>query len=265
MLICWVTTILGTATNTVAATSSVQPPQFVRRSPRSEQEILRKHYDGPESVAVRNAVEALENRMPIFQTGVLGNPHHKVDYHNHPYDKSTRHLQQSNNTDNFQPMRISFYTKALDDIRDGTNAAKIDWYKSQILPITAAFWTSTLSVIPVKNSLLIASSELDGFAYCGHRNFTRVPNEHKSSGVANTDLVLYVSGSASPSFCPARTLAVAVPCNHDQFSRPTAGAINVCLDNIKLKSDGTASTEVLQDYIDVTIHEVGTFHVFVAN
>lgn len=52
-------------------------------------------------------------------------------------------------------------------------------------------------------------------------------------------------------------LSIAVPCNYDQFDRPTAGAINVCLDNIVLKEDGTASADVLQDYICATIHEIG--------
>ena len=142
-------------------------------------------------------------------------------------------------------------------MRNSENAAKIDWYVNQILPATAKFWSQALSVIPVNGRLRISSAELDGFTYCGDSEFTAVPNEHKSDGLANADLVLYVSGSPSTRFCPDRTLAVAVPCNFDQFDRPTAGAVNVCLDNIVLNSDGTASNDVFQDYIDVTIHEVG--------
>jgi len=154
-------------------------------------------------------------------------------------------------------MRIVFETKALDDMRDSSNAAKIDWYKTVILPKTSEFWSSALSVVPVQGNLRITSGSLDGYAYCGDPAFTQVPNEHKSDGVANADLILYVSGSADLRFCPDRTLAVAVPCNFDQFDRPTAGAINVCLDNIQLNSDGTATPDIVQDYVDVTIHEVG--------
>jgi hypothetical protein len=47
--------------------------------------------------------------------------------------------------------------------------------------------------------------------------------------------------------------------NFDQFDRPTAGALNVCLDNIVLKDDGsgTATESVVQDYFDVSTHEIG--------
>jgi leishmanolysin-like peptidase len=221
--------------------------------------VIRRIY-GEENALVRREVSLLEERMQRYQTGFNADPEHEVSYENHPYDQNRRrHLQSNNNmtTDLFKPMRIVFETKALDDIRDSTNAAKIDWYKTQILPITREFWSNTLSVVPVSGNLRISSGELDSFAYCGDAEFTEVPNEHKSDGVANADLILYVSGSASTRFCPARTLAVAVPCNFDQFDRPTAGAINVCLDNIELAADGTASQEVVQDYVDVTIHEVG--------
>lgn len=211
--------------------------------------------------------------MTRYQTGFNGDPDHIVPYENHPFDPMAARRLQTETTNSteadagaetatttgeaiFKPMRIRFETKALDDIRDSSNAAKIDWYKNEILPITAEFWSSTLSVVPVSANLLISSNELDSFAYCGDAEFTQVPNEHKSEGIADTDLVLYVSGSASERFCPDRTLAVAVPCNFDQFDRPTAGSINVCLDNIVLNSDGTASQEVRQDYIDVSIHEV---------
>jgi leishmanolysin len=157
----------------------------------------------------------------------------------------------------FRPIRMVFETSALDALRDDTNAAKIDWYVDEILPATAGFWSQALSVVPVSGNLRVSSSELEGFAYCGDSEFTEVPSEHKSDGVANADLILYVSASSSARFCPARTLAVAVPCNFDQFDRPTAGAVNVCLDNIELNDDGTANADVTQDYMDVTIHEVG--------
>jgi Leishmanolysin len=237
--------------------------------PSARQHVIRRLY-GEENENVRREMNRLEARMTRSRTGFNADPNHIVPYDNHPYDPEVRQrrLEEASNgtstggtgnagADNiFQPMRIHFATKALDDIRDSSNAAKIDWYKNEILPATAAFWSSTLSVVPVSGNLRITSGELDSFSYCGDAEFSEVPNEHKSDGVADTDLILYVSGSASERFCPDRTLAVAVPCNFDQFDRPTAGSINVCLSNIILNSDGTASPEVRQDYIDVSIHEV---------
>jgi leishmanolysin-like peptidase len=83
-----------------------------------------------------------------------------------------------------------------------------------------------------------------------------VPTEHISSGVSDTDLILYVSGTPSSRFCRDTTLAVAIACNFDQYDRPTAGAINVCLDRIDLNEDGTASDSIVEDNVDVLIHEV---------
>ena len=83
-----------------------------------------------------------------------------------------------------------------------------------------------------------------------------MPAEHISTGLTETDLILYVSGAPSSRFCRGTTLAVAVACNFDQWDRPTAGAINVCLDRIDLNSDGSASDSILQDNVDVLIHEV---------
>jgi leishmanolysin len=239
--------------------------QGLRKNTNERMHIVRRLY-GPENADVRREVSKLEERIDRYQTGFPPSDH-SVPYEDHPYDPETkkkRLLQSSNDTstttersENFKPIRIFFYTDALDNIRDSSNAAKIDWYKNVILPKTAEFWSQALSVIPVSGRLRVSSTELDGFSYCGDSDFTEVPNDHKSDGVANTDLILYVSGSDSQRFCPSRTLAVAVPCNFDQFDRPTAGAINVCLDNIELNEDGTATSDVVKDYVDVTIHEVG--------
>lgn len=105
-------------------------------------------------------------------------------------------------------------------------------------------------MVPVAGDLRINAGDLDGRSYCGDSEFTEVPSKYIADGISNTDLVLFVSASPSPRFCGARTLAVAVACNFDQFDRPTAGAINVCLDNIELNDDGTSSKAVEEDYLD---------------
>ena len=69
----------------------------------------------------------------------------------------------------------------------------------------------------------MSSGELENREFCGDSEFTKVPFEHISTGLADVDLILYVSGTPSSRFCRGTTLAVAVACNFDQFDRPTAG------------------------------------------
>lgn len=241
------------------------------------QSVIRRLY-GPENAHVRRNVRELEERSERSQTGFLGDPNHKVPYENHPYDKSNRRrleeeaqaetdeaqaetdsgadVQITIGADSFKPMRIKFYTEALDGRRDANTAAKIDFIKNEILPRTADFWSLALSVVPVSGNLRVAAAELDNREYCGDSEFTLVPAEHISTGIPDTDLILYVSGAPSSRFCSGTTLAVAVACNFDQFDRPTAGAINICMDQIELNGDGTASAAVIEDNVDVLIHEV---------
>ena len=223
------------------------------RATTPRQSVIRRLY-GPDNAHVRKNVRMLEEKPERSRTGFLGDPNHKVPYENHPYDKSNRNLQTQQS--NFQPMRIRFETGALDARRSVNNGAKIDFIKNEILPKTAEFWTQSLSVVPVAGNLKISSAELDNREYCGDSEFTLVPAEHIATGVSDTDLLLYVSGTPSSRFCSGTTLAVAVACNFDQFDRPTAGAINVCLDQITLDEDGTASDAIIQDNIDVLVHEV---------
>ena len=113
-----------------------------------------------------------------------------------------------------------------------------------------------MSAVPVNGNLIISAAELENREYCGDSEFTKVPTDHISTGIADADLILYVSGTPSSRFCSGTTLAVAVACNFDQYDRPTAGAINVCLDRIELDEDGTASAAIAEDNVDVLIHEV---------
>jgi len=157
--------------------------------------------------------------------------------------------------DPFKPIRIHFDTTALDEQYTSFNEPKIAFVKNVILPRTRDFWSAALSVVPVQDNLFVSTSELQGRIYCGDTEFSKVPNDHISNGVPNADLILYVSGAPSRRFCGPSTLAVAVACNFDQFDRPTAGAINFCLDQIELDEYGSASESVIDDNVDVAIHE----------
>ncbi|KAL3789701.1 hypothetical protein ACHAWO_001049 [Cyclotella atomus] len=222
---------------------------------------------------IRRTMEDLENEMPYYQTGVRGDPEFRVSYKNHPFDRlrvereaaaggdeQHRNLQDESETTTeqtnpFKPIRIHFDTSALDAERTSSNGQKVDFVKNIILPRMSDFWSSALSVVPVEGNLLISTADLQGRVYCGDSEFAKVPSNHISTGVPDTDLVLYVSGTPSTRFCGPSTLAVAVACNFDQFDRPIAGAVNFCLDQIEIDDDGTASDSIIDDNVDVAIHE----------
>ena len=223
------------------------------KSSGQRQHVVRRVY-GPENGKVRKEVALLEESTERSQTGFLTNRSHVVPYLNHPFDKNTRRLSDKPE-DLYRPIRIAYDTSKLDSQRDGSNAAQIDFIKTKILPRTAEFWSRALSVVPVNGDLFISASELNNRRYCGDSEFTEVPSQHISSGIPDTDLMLYISGTPSSRFCSGSTLAVAVACNFDHFDRPTAGAINFCLNQIELRADGTASESIIQDNVDVAIHE----------
>jgi len=210
--------------------------------------IHRIYQDG---ASTRRRVEELENTLQYYQTGIRGDPNHKLDYGpNHPFDikrkerelqlkmennehlsqDDERFLQDTTNTEQgdgdtnpFKPIRIHFDTSALDSQLSESNSNQINFVKNTILPRMANYWTEALSVVPVQGNLLVSTAELQGRLYCGDTEFSKVPAEDIANGVPDADLVLYVSGAPSARFCGPSTLAVAVACNFDQFDRPTAG------------------------------------------
>jgi len=139
--------------------------------------------------------------------------------------------------------------------RNSQNSAAIDFIEKEILPRTVEYWSSTLSVVPVEGNLRIDPYDLANRLYCGDSEFSEVPQDHMESGVPDTDLIWYVSATPSTRFCGPNTLAVAVACNFDQFDRPTAGAINFCVNQVQVDDSGSASLAVIQDNVDVATHE----------
>jgi len=250
--------LLSTTLNSVAAED-----ELLRGSQIPERIHPIKRIYGKENAHVRAAIHEIETESTqYFRTGIRADPSFEVPYANHPLRQRNRELitAEEESESAFKPMRITIVTDSLDSVRDANNGDKIDFVKGEVLKRMAHFLTDTLSVVPVLGPLKIQTGELWKGLYCGHPDFTRVPEDHISSGVADTDVILYVSASSSPKFCGATTLAVAIACNVDDFDRPTAGSINFCLDRIYLDSDGTAHESVIQDNVDVAIHEAA--HVF---
>ena len=256
----------------------------LRRNESAEihRNTIRRIY-GKENADVRANVHELEMSSDYWRTGVRADPTFEVRYQNHPLetrkrqrrelkDKSPhlsedeissviRNLEEEPEKSNFQKMRITFDTSALDSIIDESGGKKDDverkvsFIKNEILPRTSDFWSEALKVVPVTGNLVIQEGELSNNKYCGDSEFTKVPESHLSEGVENSDLVLYVSGTPSTRFCGPTTLAVAVACNFDQFDRPTAGAINFCLDQVEVDKNGYAPPAIIDDNVDVAIHE----------
>ncbi len=220
---------------------------------------IRRIY-GADNAAVRDEIHKLETESnQYWRTGIRANHTFEVGYINHPFDSKRRRLQNGNEDVDgniMQPMRMYAHTDALDLQINGANKQKIDFIKNEILPRMIDFWSEALSVVPVNGNLKISGGDLIS-GYCGDSEFSEVPGEHLYQGVPDTDIILYISGTPSSRFCGPTTLAVAVACNWDQFDRPTAGAINFCVDQVNVDADGTAHPSVIEDNVDVAIHEAG--------
>lgn len=101
-----------------------------------------RHSDSPEAASIRRNLEKIEGKSQRALTGLNADPNFMVTYDSHPFEKK-RNLQ-GESLDKFKPMRIRFETGALDDMRDSTNAMKIDFIKNEILDRTAQFWSNAL-------------------------------------------------------------------------------------------------------------------------
>ena len=136
-------------------------PGFSGDRESKRQSVIRRLY-GPENGEVRKHVRLLEEKSERSRTGFLSDPDHEVPYENHPYQKTydkrrlerqrrlqdtefvsgtididgvtTTTVDESTSGGLYKPLRIKFETQALDDTRDASNAAKIDFIKTQILP-----------------------------------------------------------------------------------------------------------------------------------
>ena len=234
-----------------SSSETTSSSMYSKTQPEIHQRTHPIHKIYRDNAHIRRRVEELENSSPYFQTGIRGDPSHKLTYMNHPFDlkrkerelkermlnnneehaeklneeyrKLQEEQQETETSDPFAPIRIHFDTTALDSELTSDNGSQIDFVKNIILPRMSEFWSTALSVVPVVGNLMVSSADLQGRLYCGDTEFSKVPAEHIATGIPNSDLVLYVSGAPSARFCGPSTLAVAVACNFDQFDRPTAG------------------------------------------
>jgi len=230
--------------------------QEVQRPSNRRRNAIERIY-GADNADVRAEVHKIENEsINYWKTGIRSNSTFEVNYRNHPYDPINRNRNLKEQEILFAPMRIQTDIEALEAQRNSRNGDQIDFITDKILPRMVDFWSNALAVVPIEGELFIQQGELVN-GYCGDSEFAAVPAEHISKGIENTDLMLYISGTPSSRFCGPSTLAVAVACNWDQFDRPTAGAINFCINTIDLNADGSAHESVIDDNVDVAVHEAG--------
>ncbi len=143
----------------------------------------------------------MEWESPIFKRNGLYEPNNEVTYDldTHPLSKSRRLNEDYVDPRSFsKPIRITFVTQALESIAtDAQSAAKVDWIKSEILPRVQSLLRDSLRVAPVVGRLKVPSTYLYEGTVCGgfvDPDLPRVPYNHITKGLDNTDLVIYVSG-----------------------------------------------------------------------
>lgn len=231
-------------------------PGTIRTSENNDLNIeKKKRLTGRDDIAIQNEIFKIETSSFRGKTGLPPNPKHKVHYINHPYENDVNNRKLDADTTLYRPMRVRYFTDAMMQQKTASNEKQIDFVENVILPHAADYWSKALSVVPVEGKLKIDSYDLSNRMFCGDSEFSQVPSSHIDEGVEDADLIWYVSATPSTRFCGTNTLAVAVACNFDQFDRPTAGAINFCLNQVELDDNGGASDAVKQDNFDVAVHE----------
>ncbi len=169
---------------------------------------------GKENKAVRAEIHRIEFESTHYKRTGIKDPNHEVEYDLESHPLSILQNQRNLNSGyqdprtHSRPIRITYSTEALDSwANETTNAAKISLIKALILPKVAKVWSDILSLAPVSGPLKVSDYYLVDGMYCGDTGLSRVPLEHMTYGVEDTDIILYVSGNPDSMFCGGSTLA----------------------------------------------------------
>lgn len=152
-----------------------------------------------------------------------------------------------------QPIRLHFHTDSLNSM----NTAQKNYILS-LLDDAKAWFTKALNVVPLSGALkldLICKDSSDPCAeyyppQCG--NFSNVPANIVTTGIAGSDTLIFVSATATELCADGLTLAYAQACQRDQWDRPTIGWINFCPQEIEVE---TAAIDIAAD-LETAIHEI---------
>lgn len=180
---------------------------------------------------------------------------HRVDYGgNHPYEVlERRRLKNSEGYDFteaedeefhvyhqrnlspwsvnsvYQSLRIHFDTTFIEIMQDSDKYAnEIAIMKNEILPKVKLRWQAALKVYRAQGNVVIDESRCPYSA-----------EDQITTGVPNADLVIYVAANFDL-ICQAKSaLAGARACQADQYDRPIAGSVIVCLDRLDVTSESS--------------------------
>jgi len=125
--------------------------------------------------------------------------------------------------------------------------AKKNYILNNLMPAAVSYYAQALSVIPVSGNLALGTSS----STCGSGG-TPIPSAHRTTGVANTDLIIYVT--AVPVKGGGSTAAWASACRYDSAGRPVAAQVNFVPS--KLDNAATLNTVTLDGDIKIAVHEI---------
>uniref|UniRef100_A0A7R9W347 EGF-like domain-containing protein n=1 Tax=Pseudictyota dubia TaxID=2749911 RepID=A0A7R9W347_9STRA len=155
-----------------------------------------------------------------------------------------------------QPLRIHFLTDALDEARGQSDVKdrKIDALEQTVLPAIANEWSRALSVFPVQDVISVPRDACFGLV-----------NLQRSIDVGGADIVIVVDvASREDLACTPEgnnALAVAAPCEADQWDRPIIGFMNFCLEKDIRDTDNDYQNpnmdEVIAQMTSIGTHEAG--------
>ncbi|KAL7435663.1 hypothetical protein ACHAXH_005418 [Discostella pseudostelligera] len=121
-------------------------------------------------------------------------------------------------------------------------------------------WSKALHVVPVGGDLVVDQSQLYDSVSCGPGLDSGlpsviVPEEHMTAGLAETDTVIYISVSFT-NICPGTYLASATYCSTDQYDRPIAGTLSLCIPSTNMHNFFHDQGQIKRNIITV-MHEIG--------
>lgn len=131
-----------------------------------------------------------------------------------------------------------WYNCTLDDIAGDDKKFRL----RKALGQTADWFRRALSVEPVKGNL-----RLSGYSACGQDGGVQLPREYVEEGVANADLVLFVTTRPTT----GNTLAWAVACERDQWGRAIAGHVNVAPRHLTAEAETLLSATLIHEVVHV--------------
>jgi hypothetical protein len=105
--------------------------------------------------------------------------------------------------------------------------ARVTAYENVIFPAVTKMWGEALKIRPLLQNIVPHAST------CGE---TSISEEHRTNGVADADLVIYVE-LGEESTCTINSMPKINVCHFDQNMRPLVGSLTLCLDEMGVQDD----------------------------